>query len=201
MRASLRGMISRSRRFAIHSGIVFYFAWLGNALAAEAEEGRHHLNWTDFTYRTIAFVIVVGILVKLLRKPIVNFLNARREEIRRLLAELETKTAEVRSEYGRVQARLTSLEAETKKIVDELIAEGEAEKKKIIEAAHREAEYIQQQAQMAIEQEVQAARDALKNEIADQAVAAAQELLQEKIETDDHRRLVHEFMRNVVEAK
>jgi F-type H+-transporting ATPase subunit b len=199
MRASLKRLISK--HFVTISGIVLYFSWLGNALASEAEEGHHHLNWTDFAYRTAAFVIVVGILVKLLRKPAVNFLRSRREEIRRLLAELEAKTAEARSEHARVQAKLTSLEEETKRIVDELIAEGEAEREKIIRTAHREAEYIQQQAQIAIEQEIQAARDALKDEVADLAVAAAHDLIGKEIKAEDQRRLVQEFMTNVVEAK
>ena len=202
MRASLRAMILRFRHFATLSGIMLYFAWLGNALASEAEEGHHHhLNWTDFTYRTVAFIIVIAILIKLLRKPIANFLNSRREEIRRLLAELDAKTAEVSSEHARVQATLTSLGEETKKIVDELIAEGEAEKEKIIEAARREADYIQQQAQIAIEQEMRAARETLKDEVAELAIDAAQDLIRKKIKTEDQQRLVHEFMTNVVEVK
>jgi F-type H+-transporting ATPase subunit b len=90
---------------------------------------------------------------------------------------------------------------ETKKIVDELIAEGELEKEKIIKAAHREAEYIQQQAQIAIQQEIQAARDSLKEEVADLSVAAAQDLIQKKIKAEDQQRLVQEFMTKVVEAK
>ncbi|HYA41852.1 MAG TPA: ATP synthase F0 subunit B, partial [Syntrophobacteraceae bacterium] len=133
MRASLKAMFLKFRRFAPLSGIVLYFAWLGNALAAEAEHGHHALNWIDFAYRTVAFVIVVGVLIKLLAKPIASFLNSRREEIQRLLAELEARTAEVSSEHAQVQARLASLEEETKKIVGELIAEGEAEKEKIIQ--------------------------------------------------------------------
>ncbi|HYA43708.1 MAG TPA: hypothetical protein VEF34_20590, partial [Syntrophobacteraceae bacterium] len=68
-------------------------------------------------------------------------------------------------------------------------------------AAHREAEYIQQQAQIAIEQEIQAARNTLKDEVADLAIAAAQNLIQKKIKGEDQRRLVHEFLTNVVEAK
>jgi F-type H+-transporting ATPase subunit b len=179
---------------------VIYFALLSNALASEAGEG-HHLNWTDFTYRTVAFLILLGVLVKLLRKPIANFLNARRDEIQRLIAELDAKTSEARAEQARVQAKVGSLEQETKKIVDELIAEGEAEKKKIIEAAHRQAEYIQQQAEIAIEQEILAARDSLKNEVADLSVAAAQDLIQKKMKADDQQRLVREFMTKVVEAK
>jgi F-type H+-transporting ATPase subunit b len=200
MRASLKGKIMRSNHFAPLLGIVLYFAWLSNAFASEAEHG-HHLNWIDFAYRTVALVIVAGVLVKLLRKPVANFLNSRREEIQRLLSELEAKTSEAKSEYSRVQARIASLEEETKKIVDELIEEGEAERKKIIETAHREADYIQQQAQVAIQQEIQAARDSLKDEVADMSVAAAQDIIKKKIRAEDQQRLVHEFMTKVVEAK
>ena len=200
MRASLNGKIMRSRHFASLLGVVLYFAWLSNALASEAE-GGHHLNWVDFAYRTVAVVIVAAILVKLLRKPAANFLNSRREEIQRLLSELEAKTSEARAEYSQVRAKLASLEEDTKKIVDELIAEGEAERKKIIETAHREAEYIQQQAQVAIQQEIQAARDSLKDEVAELSVAAAQDIIQKQMQAEDQQRLVREFMTKVVEAK
>ncbi len=202
MYASLRAKMMKSRHFALLAGTAIHFALLGNALASEAEEGHHHhLNWTDFTYRTFAFVILVGVLVKLLRKPIANFLSARRDEIQRLIAELEVKTSEAKAEQAKVQAKVSALEQETKKIVDELIAEGEVEKNKIIEAAHRQAEYIQQQAEVAIEQEILAARDSLKNEFADLSVAAAQDLIQKKMKADDQQRLVREFMTKVVEAK
>ncbi len=193
MRASLNGKIMRSRRFAPLLGIVLYFAWLSNAFASEAE-GGHHLNWIDFAYRTVAVVIVAAILVKLLRKPAANFLTSRREEIQRLLSELDAKTSEARAEYSQARAKLASLEEDTRKIVDELIAEGEAERKKIIEAAHREAEYIQQQAQVAIQQEIQAARDSLKDEVAELSVAAAQDIIQKKMGAEDQQRLVRELM-------
>jgi F-type H+-transporting ATPase subunit b len=186
--------------FASLAGVVVSLTWLTNAFAAEAEPAVH-LDWTDFTYRVIACTIVVVVLVKLLKKPVLNFLNSRREEIKGLLAELEAKTAEAKSEQERVQAKLTSLEEETRKIVDELISEGEAEKQKIIEAAHREADYIQQQAQIAIEQEVQAARDRLKDEVAELSVAAAESIIQKKIRAEDQQRLINEFMTKVVEAK
>ena len=201
MYASLRAKMMKCKPFASLVGTVLYCACLGNALASEAEGGHHHLNWTDFAYRTVAIVIVVVVLVKLLRKPVANFLDARREEIQRLLAELEVKTSEARAEHARVQAKLASLEQDTRKIIDELITEGEAEKQKIIEAAHRQAEYIQQQAENAIQQEIQAARDSLKDEIAELSVAAAQDIIKKRIKADDQQRLVREFMTKVVEAK
>ena len=201
MRASLWGKMLRSKLFGPVLGTVLYFAWLTTAWASEAAEGHHHLNWTDFTYRTVAIVIVVAVLIKLLKKPVANFLTSRREEIQRLLSELELKIAEAKAEQASAQAKFASLEEDTRKIVNELIAEGEAEKQKIIEAAHRQAEYIQQQAEIAVQQEVQTARDSLRGEVADLSVAAAQDIIEKKMKAEDQQRLVREFMIKVVEAK
>ncbi|MDR3569308.1 MAG: F0F1 ATP synthase subunit B [Syntrophobacteraceae bacterium] len=200
MHASLRGNRFKSGLFASLAGVVLSLTWLATAFAAEAEAAEP-LNWTDFAYRVVATSIVVAVLVKLLKKPMANFLSARREEIKSLLSELETRTAEAKAEHARVQAKMDSLEEETKKIVDELISEGEAERQKIIEAAHREADYIQQQAHVAIEQEMQTARGKLKDEVADLAVAGAEAIIQKKIRAEDQQRLVNEFMTKVVEAK
>ena len=200
MHASLKGKKFRSGLFASLAGVVISMTWLTTALAAEAE-GAEPLNWTDFAYRVVATTVVVVVLVKLLKKPIATFLNSRREEIKNLLAELETKNAEAKAEHERVRAQISSLEEETKKIVDELIAEGEAERKKIIEAAHREAEYIQQQALVAIDQEMQTARGRLQDEVAELAVAGAEAIIQKKIKFDDQQRLIGEFLTKVVEAK
>ena len=198
MQASLRQMASR---FMVSStGLVLFFAFVNSACASEAE-GAHHANWTDFGYRSVAFLILVVALVKLLKKPLANFLNSRRDEIQRMLQDLEIKSAEAQKKNAEFQVRLASLEQETKKIVDELIAEGEAEKGKIIEAARRQADYIQQQAHIAIQQEVQAARDSLKEEIADLSVSAAEDILRKNLKSGDQDRLVREFMSMVVEAK
>lgn len=199
MYASLRGMMMRCKYIVPLIGIVHFFAWKGLAWASEAE-GAHHLNWTDFTYRTVAFVILVGILVKLLKKPISGFLGSRREEIQHMLDDLETKTADARKKNAELQVRMASLEQESRQIVDELLAEGEAEKRKIIEAAHRQADYIKQQAEIAIQQEIQAARTSLKQEIAELSVTAAEDIIKKNMGPDDQERLVRDFM-NMVEAK
>ncbi|MEN6437702.1 MAG: F0F1 ATP synthase subunit B [Syntrophobacter sp.] len=200
MQASLMGTMMRSKCFAPIIGLVLFFSFHGSVWASEAG-GAHHLNWTDFTYRTVAFLILLGILVKLLKKPIANFLNARRDEIQRMLDDLEVRTAEAKKKNAELQTRIAAVEVETRKIVEDLIAEGEAERKKIIDAAHRQAEYIQQQAIIAIQQEVQAARDSLKDEVSELSVAAAEDVLKKNMQSDDQDRLVREFMTMVVEAK
>lgn len=151
--------------------------------------------------RFINFAILFLVLFKLLKKPIAKFFTSRREEIQRLLAELERKQLEADQKNAECRAKLAVLEEETRKIVDDLIAEGEAEREKIIEAAQRQAEYIRQQAQLAIQQEIKAARDGLREEIGELSVAAAEEILRSSIKPDDQDRLVRDFMTRVVEAK
>lgn len=169
-----------------------------------ASEGGGHgggLNWTDFAYRLVAFLILAGILAKLLKNPISGFLSTRQEEIKRLLEELETKKLEAEKTSAEYRAKLAMLEDEARKIVDDLVAEGELEKQKIIEAAQKQADYIKQQAQFAIQQEYKAAQESLKEEVSELTVAAAEELLRKNIQAEDQERLVQDFMTRVVEAK
>jgi F-type H+-transporting ATPase subunit b len=169
-----------------------------------ASEGGGHgggLNWMDFVYRFVAFVILVAILVKLLKKPICTFFRSRREEIQQLLADLEAKRLESEQRSAEYKAKLAALEDETKKIVAELVVEGEAERQKIIDAALKQADYIKQQAQLAIQQEIKAAKESLQEEIGELTVAAAEKLLRKNLKPADQDRLVRDFMTSVVEAK
>ena len=190
----------RVKRTAFLLGAGLVTVMQGMAWASEG--GEHHgLNWTDFAYRLVAFVFLVGILTKLLKGPITTFLASRKEEIKNLLAELEVKQAEAEKKSVVYREKLASLEQETKQIVDELIAEGEAERGKILEIARKQADYIREQAQVAVQQEIKAAREKLQEEVAEMSVAAAEEILRKNMQAEDQDRLVGDFIKRVVEAK
>ena len=167
----------------------------------EAAHGEHALNWADFLFRLLNFGIMLAILVWLLKKPAGNFFTSRREDIKQLLAELESKRTEAEAKGAEYQAKLAALEVETRAIVSELIMEGETEKKKIIEAAERQAVYLKEQAKLAAQQEIKTARDSLQAEVSELSVTAAETLLRKNIKAEDQQRLVRDFMTKVVEAK
>jgi len=193
MKGSIRSLLLAAGLLVVLDGA----AWAAGGGGGEG----HGLNWTDFALRFLNFAILAAILAKLLKKPITGFFSSRRESIKSLLAELELKRREAEQKTAEYKARLAALEEETKKIVDELIAEGQLERQKIVEGAHRQAEYLRQQAQLAVQQEIKAARESLQEEIAELSVAAAEEILRKKMKADDQDRLVREFMTKVVEAK
>ncbi|MBZ4658547.1 MAG: synthase subunit [Desulfacinum sp.] len=174
------------------------------ATAVLAAEGGGHgggLPWKDFFLRLMNFAIMLAILVKLLKKPVTNFFASRRENIQRLLTELEQQKKEAESKAAEYKAKLAALDKETEKILAEYIQEGEAEKRKIVEAAEKQAAYIKEQAKLAIQQEIKAAKESLQEEIAELSVNAAEDLLKKNIRPEDQDRLVDEFMTKAVEAK
>ncbi len=202
MHASVRGKKERTKHvlFFLTAGLLLA---VGGAVWASGGEahGGGHLNWSDFAARILVFAIVVICLYRPVKKLFGGQLSSRREEIQGLLVQLEQRQKEVEKHSAECKAKLAALEAETKKIVDQLIAEGEIERKKIITAAQKQADYIKQQAEVAIQQEIKAAREKLKLEVSDLSVAAAEEILRSNMKADDQDRLVREFMTRVVEAK
>ncbi len=183
------------------SALGFVLLLVGTAWATEGGGHGHTLDWTNFWLRLLNFSIMLAILVKLIKKPMANFFASRRENIKKLLEELEAQKEAAEEKAAEYKSRLESLEEETEKIVSEYVQEGEREKQKILEAAQEQAEYIKQQARFTIQQEIKAAKESLQEEIAELSVMSAEELLKKNIRPADQQRLVKEFTKKAVEAK
>ncbi len=169
--------------------------------ASGGEGGSHGLNWGDLLIRTVNFTLLAALVYKLLKKPIVTYFSSRRENIRKLLEELDQKREEAERRCAEYKAKLAVLDKEAEKILQEYIAQGEQEKAKILEAAERQARYIREQARLAVQQEVKAAKNELREEVAELTVKAAEDILRQRMDMGDQERLVEEFMVKVVEAK
>lgn len=200
MREGVRGDDMKSKFLTVLLGAGLLLAPTGVALASGGGGHEGGLNWFDFALRTLNFAILLAILIKLLKKPIGSFFTSRKDDIRAMLAELEDKKLEAERTAAQYRGKMADLEGETQKIVSELLAEGEAERKKIVESAGRQAQYIQQQAQIAIQQEVKVAKEKLQEEIAEMSVAAAEEILRQNMQADDQHRLVQDFVARVTEV-
>ncbi len=172
----------------------------GEAEHAAAAEGHGRNLWYDLLYRFMNFVILVGVLVYLLRKPAKKFFKERTENIKNQLEELDAQKAEAQKQYEEVKAKLANLEDEVAKIVDEYVEEGKREKDAIIAQAERQAEHIQQQAEFAVEQQLKDAKESLKAEVAELCVKAAEELIKENFTEEDQKRFIKEFSEKSAEA-
>jgi len=151
----------------------------------------------DLLYRTLNFAGLVAILVLALKKPIANGLRSRRQAIMEQFEELEARKTEAAQKYKEYEAKLSQIDAEVQKILDAAVAQGELEKQKIIDEANRAAADIKRQAEMAIQHELGEAKKKLRNDIADQAVALAEELIKKNLQSSDQVKLVEDCLSKI----
>ncbi len=172
----------------------------GLAWAVEQGDGEAHgAGWaaTD-TYRVINFTVLVVALFLLLRKPASNAMNARIESIRKQLDELEAKKLAAEKEMAAYSERLKGLEAEAESIIGEYVKQGEKAREMILAEARKSADKLQEQAKRHMEYELKDAREKLRDEILEKAVAMGEELIRKSISDEDQNRLADEYVEKVV---
>ncbi len=151
----------------------------------------------DLGWRAMNFAALLIILIKFLKKPIVDGLRGRREGIKEEFDALEAQRAESEAQYQEYAGRLNGLDEELKEMVAKAVAQGEVEKKRIIAEANDAAEQIKRQAESAVANAIAEAKVTLKNEVADQAAVMAEELIKKNLTADDQDNLVGAYLAKV----
>ncbi len=160
----------------------------GHDAAAEAE----HMK--EFTYEWVNVFILLAALVYFARKPVSEFLGARRDTIAKniasseqLLKDAERKLAEWNEKAARLEGDVASILESTRKSAD-------AEKASILADAEATASRIRQSAAGVVDRELRTARVTLRKEAAELAVKLAGSLLRDQTTDADRNRLVDEFI-------
>jgi F-type H+-transporting ATPase subunit b len=174
--------------------IVFFFGFsLSTALAASGAKGWISTDW----FRVMNFAVLVIVLVFLLRKPLSQALGARITGIKDQLEDLEARKAEAENQLAEYNEKLSRLEKESEKIVEDYIKQVNEAKARILKEAESAAEKLQIQARRNIEHEFKQAKLKLQEEIFESSLAKAEEIITGKISGEDQDRLVDEYLRKV----
>lgn len=165
---------------------------------AGAAEAHHELNWKDFLFRVVNFVLVFGVIAKLAGKKMVGFFRGRGEAIENQLADLDSRKADAAKRLGEIEASISDLAAEKARIEAEYRSQGEALRDSIIAAAEAKAVQIKEQAATAAAAEARVAMQELRSQLADSVIAAAKASLEKKLTAKDQDKLVDEYLTKVV---
>ncbi|MFN3505375.1 MAG: F0F1 ATP synthase subunit B [Caldimicrobium sp.] len=179
--------------FLISIGILSFS--LGGYGASEG--GEHGVTPTqikNLIWWTVNFLVLVLLLYKILKKPVVNFFVSRRENLLKQYEDLLAKKKEAEVKYLELQEKMKNLKSEAESIYQSYIEQGMKERERIIEEAKLQAERIKEQAQVYISQEIEKAKELLKYELAEESVKLAEEILRKNITPEDQRRLVRSFI-------
>lgn len=157
-------------------------------------------DWKLILTHMAGFITTVLILKKFAWVPILGILNERREKIKSEFDNIEAGKADVVSQKedyddklrdidNLARQKLTEAVNEGQKIAAEIKADGQNDAKQIIERAKDEAE-----------RDKAKARVAMKDEMVKTTIAAAEKIISAKMDDEQNRRLISDFIDGVEKA-
>ncbi|MBN1656131.1 MAG: ATP synthase F0 subunit B [Deltaproteobacteria bacterium] len=179
---------------------------------AEGEESAHHgdghgghgdlhlvdvLTDVEFIGSVVNFIALLAILVWLGRKPVREFLSSRRKAMEDGLAEASRMKQQAEAKYREYSERLVKLDEEIEKISDTIMQTAQAEKERIFKEADERATRLQQETTNLIEQQMKQLYSDVMREVVDTAMASAEAVLREKLNSQDQQRLAKDFLQQV----
>jgi F-type H+-transporting ATPase subunit b len=166
------------------------------ALAAESggEHGGGGLISIDksLIVQFVNFFILLFILQRLLYKPFLAKMEERSSAIKQSLDQAQAARTEALRQQEENEAKLRAAYAEAAAIREQAIKEAAEESRKHIETAQAQARKLVDDTKAQLDAEVRRAREELRREVSDLAIAVAEKLVRRTLREDDQRRIVAE---------
>jgi F-type H+-transporting ATPase subunit b len=163
------------------------------AWSLEAEPAAKGKN-SELLFKVINFVILVGGLGYVLRKPLAEFFSSRSASIQKALDEGRKALEASQAQLQAVEEKLRGLEAEIADFKASAAREMEAERQRLQKASAEEAARILESARVQMDTALRGAKLDLKNYAAQQSVTLAEELIRTRLDDAGRRRLVTQFL-------
>jgi len=175
---------------------IFQAAW---AVAEETGgEGKNVMTFTgDWLPRLVNFGIIAAVVIYFTRKPVRDFFANRTAEIGKAMQESKQMRERAVAALAEMEHKIKDLEAETNRMIAESQARGEKDRQALVEEGKKIAQDVQNQVKLGVEIEVQKAKTALAVEAAVLSLDLAENRIKEKIGSQDHERIVKEYISKV----
>jgi len=150
------------------------------------------------TYRVMNFAVLAIGLFFIVRKPLANSLGSRISGIREQLTELEEKKEKALREVTDYEEKFANLDKKAENIISDYIKQGEEVKLRILKEADEAAKKLEEAAKKNINYQFSEAKKELQKEVIVESLIKAKELIKNKINPNDHKRLIDEYLNKVV---
>lgn len=174
---------------------------LGTLLLA-AEEEREGIDLVlpdkaELVWGIIAFIVVVGLLMKVAFPKLREAVDAREKEIIGSLETAEGQKAEAQKLLDDYKKQLAEARAEANKILEEARQSAEKVRKDLIAKAEEDAKTVVSRAEEQIEAQRDQAMDELRSEVRDLAIVVAEKIVGDSLDSSRQSKLVDEYIAQV----
>jgi F-type H+-transporting ATPase subunit b len=180
---------------------VVLLASVSLAWAESAPEGEHGGGLISLDksliIQIVNFLLLLVLLRKFLYRPFLAKMEERTRAIKASLDEAQAARAEAAKQQEENAERLRAAHAEAAAIRTRALQEAAEEQRKLVETARAESQRLVESAKAQLEAETRKAREDLRREVGDLAVAVAEKLLKRSLRDDDHRRIVADAVAHI----
>jgi len=177
--------------FAVAETLSIHFLGF-DALASEGPGGWRPIY--DEVLLWLNFGILVFVLIKYGRAPLVNFLRGSKEKIAREIERIEDKKKQAADKMTEINKELEESEARFANLKARIVKQGERRKQEILESAQRQSKMILEDARHRIDVQFMQAKTVLRQELIDSAIDLATQRLPQEITDADSAKFIDQYL-------
>jgi F-type H+-transporting ATPase subunit b len=169
--------------------------------AALAAGGFTDLEFGLTLWTVVLFAIFAFVLTKLGWKPLLAMIEEREKSIHDAVGSAQKANEEAQRLLAQHQELIREAGRQREEIIKRALADAETVKTDLVAQARAESERMVQKAREQIEREKKLAIQELRSSVADLAVEAAAKIVQSSLTPEAQKKLVHEFIDNLPQAR
>ena len=169
--------------------------------AALAAGGFTDLEFGLTLWTVVLFAIFAFVLTKLGWKPLLAMIEEREKGIHEAVGSAQKANEEAQRLLAQHQELIREAGRQREEIMKRALADAETVKTDLIAQARAESERMLQKAKEQIEREKKLAIQELRSSVADLAVEAAAKIVQSSLTPEAQKKLVHEFIDSLPQAR
>jgi F-type H+-transporting ATPase subunit b len=169
--------------------------------AALAAGGFTDLEFGLTLWTVVLFAIFAFVLTKLGWKPLLAMIEEREKSIHDAVGSAQKANEEAQRLLAQHQELIREAGRQREEIIKRALADAETVKTDLVAQARAESERMVQKAKEQIEREKKLAIQELRSSVADLAVEAAAKIVQSSLTPEAQKKLVHEFIDNLPQAR
>ncbi len=159
------------------------------------------IDWGIVVTQIIGFMIALWILKAFAWKPLLKMLDDRRNKIAGDIDDAEKIRIEADDLLEGYKGKLRDIDNEARSKIQEAISEGTRIASEIREQAREESRQVLAKSREELSRDVAKARVQLRDDIISMALGAAEKVISAKLDEDEHKRILEDFLKEVDRAE
>lgn len=176
-------------KWIFYTFVVGFGLLLFSNFACASENASGWRSTYDLVFRWINFGIIVFLLIKFGKKPLMDFLHSRKDSLAKDIAVLEEKKNKANESIEEAKQQLEESISYFAGLKERIVRQGTKKKEKLVDDAHKESALMIEASKQKVKAILQNARDSFRSELVDAAFTIVMKQIPGRITDEDNNKL------------